>query len=203
MRQPTLCALAAITFLSTTTAVCAAEGVPWRQHEQPFSFVFGNAIDGHQQTRVGRDGRLDGYLYVQYTGVVTQDGLPVATHVDCGMAGARCSVGWHIDARPSRAKLVLQPMHDHPVFWLPRADLPQPGSYAHFHWTGMTMPMPYLDVPGYLMQLTAANSFCFIHHGAEAASSALSCRDNAGLAVRRGVDIATHLNVVTTDSAGR
>lgn len=44
-----------------------------------FQLVFGNDIDGHQQTREGRDGNLNGYLYIQYTGVLTKDNYPVAS----------------------------------------------------------------------------------------------------------------------------
>jgi hypothetical protein len=182
----------------SSAVVQAAEMYPWRQHQWPFIFVFDNEIDGHQQTRKARDGSLNGFLYIQYTGVITKDNYPVATHVDCNTAGADCSVGWKIEGQPAKAKLVRQPMHDHPIFLLGRADIPQPGSYAHFHWTGMAMPMPYLDAAGYLLELTAVNRFCFMHHGAEAAVSALSCRDNGGINVDRGVDIATHLNIITS-----
>jgi hypothetical protein len=187
--------------LSAATATQAAEMYPWRSHQAPFGYMFGNEIDGHQQTRLGRDGGLDGYLYIHHTGVVTKDNYPVATHVDCGTV-SDCTVGWKIDGKPSIAKLVRQPLHDHPVFLMARPDIPQPGAYAHFHWTGMTIPMPYLSVRGYLLQLTAVNRFCFIHHGAEAAMSAASCRDNGGVEVDRGLDIATHLNIVTNDPAG-
>lgn len=186
----------------SAAAVQAAEMYPWRQHQWPFSFVFDNEIDGHQQTRKARDGSLNGFLYIQYTGVITKDNYPVATHVDCNAAGADCSVGWKIEGQPARAKLVRQPMHDHPIFLLGRADIPQPGSYAHFHWTGMAMPMPYLDAAGYLRELTAVNRFCFMHHGAEAAVSASSCRDNGGINIDRGVDIATHLNIITSAPDG-
>ena len=55
-------------------------------------------------------------------------------------------------------------MHDHAVFLIERAEIPQPGSYVHFHWTAMDMPKPYQMVDGYLLELTAMNSFCFIHH---------------------------------------
>lgn len=187
--------------LSATTVARAAEMYPWRAHEAPFSYRFGNEIDGHQQTRLARDGSLDGYLYIQYTGVVTKDNYAVATHTDCGTV-SDCVVGWRIDGKPSSAKLVLQPMHDHPVFLMTRSSIPQPGAYAHFHWTGMTMPMPYLSVSGYVLQLAAVNRFCFIHHGAEAAMNAASCRDNGGVEVNPGLDIATHLNIVTNDPAG-
>lgn len=202
MRKSTRFVIGAALGLSAAAAVQAAEMYPWRQHQQPYLFLFGNEIDSHQQTRQGSDGSLNGYLYIQYTGVVTKDSYPVATHVDCNASGANCTVGWTLAGKPSSAKLVLQPTHDHPVFWLSRPDIPQPGSYAHFHWTGMAMPMPYVPAPGYLLELNAVNSFCFIHHGAEGASNAMSCRDNGGIKVNRGVDIATHLNIVANDPAG-
>jgi hypothetical protein len=202
MRKTRLLLFAAALGLSATATVRAAEMYPWREHQRPFTFVFGNEIDGHQQTRQGSDGGLDGYLYVQYTGVVTQDNLPVATHANCSAAGVDCVVGWKVDGKPSSAKLVREPMHDHPVFLIGRPDIPQPGAYVHFHWTGMGMPMPYVSVPGYLLQLTAFNRFCFIHHGAEAATDAKSCRDNGGVKVERGLDTATHLNIITSDLGG-
>jgi hypothetical protein len=49
---------------------------------------------------------------------------------------------------------------------------------------------------GYLLQLTAVDRFCFVHHGAEAASSQKTCRENAGITVDSGADVATHLNIV-------
>lgn len=202
MTKPALVLLSAVLSLSTARVVQAGEMVPWRQHQHPFSFMFGNEIDTHQQTRKADDGSLDGYLYVQYTGVVTRDNYRVATHMDCDAAGAECSAGWKVDARPASAQLVRQPVHDHPVFLVGRTEIPQPGSHAHFHWTGGSMPMPYVSVPGYLLELTAVNRFCFIHHGAEAATATASCRDNGGIRVNRGVDIATHLNIVTNDPAG-
>jgi len=202
MRKTTLLLFGAALGLSATAAVQAAEMYPWGEHQRPFSFVFGHEIDGHQQTRQRSDGSLDGYLYVQYTGVVTKDNLRVATHANCSATGADCVVGWRVDGKPSSAKLVLQPMHDHPVFLIGRPDIPQPGAYVHFHWTGMAMPMLDQRAPGYLLQLTAFNRFCFIHHGAEAATDAMSCRDLGGIKVDRGVDTATHLNIVTNDPGG-
>lgn len=183
--------------LSITSAALAAEMLPWRQHQAPWSFLFGNDIDMHQQTKLAGDGGLSGYFYIRYTGVVTQDGLRVAVHADCNMT-PDCTVGWTMNGKPASATLVLQPMHDLPVFLIPRADIAQPGAYSHFHWTGMGMPVPGL-VPGYLLELNAVNRFCFIHHGAEAATSAASCRDNGGVAIERGTDMATHLNLITID----
>src|SRR5512147_3320773 len=144
MRKSTRFVICTALGLSAAAGALAAEVYPWRQHQQPYPFLFGNEIDSHRQTRLGADGSLNGYLYVQFTGVVTKDNYPVATHVDCNAGGANCKVGWTLVAKPSSAKLVLQPMDDHPVFWLGRADIPQPGSYAHFHWTGMAMPLPYV-----------------------------------------------------------
>lgn len=201
MRNPARLLMLAAAGLSVASVTPAAEMYPWREHQHPFSFVFGNAIDSHQQTRLERNGDLNGYLYVRYTGVVTQDGYRVATHVNCDTVDD-CSVGWTIQGKPASAKLVSHPMHDHPLFWIGRPDIPQPGGYAHFHWTGMAMPMPHLEVDGYLLELTAVNSFCFIHHGAEAAIDAATCRDNGGIKVDRGLDLSTHLNIVTSDPAG-
>jgi hypothetical protein len=203
MRKPTVILLGTSLALSAMTAVQAAEMYPWRQHKQPLSFVFGNEIDGHQQTREGRDGNLNGYLYVQYTGVVTKDNYPVATHVDCNAIGADCFVGWKVAGIPVSAMLVRQPTNDHPVFLIGRADIPQPGSYTHFHWKGAEMPKPYLPIDGYLLELTAMNSFCFIHHDVGMAMGAKSCREGGGVKVDRGVDIATHLNIVTNDPNGK
>lgn len=204
MRKITPKTLAAALGLACVASVQAAEMVPWREHQRPWTFVFGNDIDGHQQTRQRADGSLDGFLYIRHTGVVTHDGLPVATHADCSAAGADCVVGWTIDGRPASAMLAHEPMHmhDHLLFVIGRADIPQPGAYVHFHWTGMDMPAPGAQAAGYLLQLTAVNRFCFIHHGAEAAMTEMSCRDNGGVEVERGIDTATHLNIVTTAHGG-
>jgi hypothetical protein len=60
------------------------------------------------------------------------------------------------------------------------------------------MPTMGQSVDGYLLQLTAVDKFCFIHHGAESATSDRTCRDNNGVNVDLGTDIATHLNIVTS-----
>lgn len=201
MRSTTLRLFVAALGLTSVAALQAAEMYPWREHQQPYGYLFGNEIDGHQQSRQRADGSLDGYLYIQTTGVVTQDKLPVATHADCSSAGGGCIVGWRIDGKPSRATRVHAPMHDHPVFLLHRAGIPQPGAYTHFHWTG-PMLTANQEASGYLLQLTAVNRFCFIHHGADAAVETMSCRDNGGIPVDRGVDVATHLNIVTGVHSG-
>jgi hypothetical protein len=187
-------AFAAITLAATSVAT-AGGSYPWHNHSAPFDFVFGNHIDTHQQTRRQPNGDLWGFFYVRYTGTTTADGYRVATHVDCNST-PDCVVGWMLDGKPRRAALLQQPMHDHPIFAIARADIPQPGSYSHFHWLGAAMPQPYLPLAGHVLRLIAVERFCFIHHGAEAATPAVNCKANGGVSVDRGVDIATHLNLM-------
>jgi hypothetical protein len=189
MSKPSTLVLSAA--LALASAAQAADLYPWRQHEAPFNFLFGNDIDTHQQTRLSRNGSLFGFFYVRFSGVTTKDNYPVATHVDCAMH-PDCTVGWTINGTPLAATFLYQTMDD----------IPQPGSPSHFHWLGAVMPMPRQTVNGYMLQLTAVDRFCFIHHGADAASSTRSCRDNGGVPVDPGADIATHLNVVASAPPG-
>jgi hypothetical protein len=184
-----------ISCLSLLGTGSAAASYPWRDHMTPFPFQFGNHIDTHQQTRLNGDGSLSGYLYVHFTGTVTKDRYPVATHVDCGTSP--CSVGWMLDGEPSTALFLYHVANDHPVFLVNRVDIPQPGAHAHFHWLG-SMPAAGMVTSGYLLQLKAVATFCFIHHGAAGAQSNRTCRENGGNAVIPGIDIATHLNIVTS-----
>ena len=188
--------------LATTTIFLFGSGVstatdlyPWRNHAAPFNFLFGNEIDTHQQTRQTQERNLFGFFYIQFTGVITRDLYRVATHVDCSTTD--CTVGWTLNGRPVRATFLYQVEHDHPVFLVNRADIPQPGAFAHFHWLG-GMPAQDATADGYLLQLTAVDKFCFIHHGAAGATGAKTCRGNGGVKVDLGTDIATHLNIVTS-----
>ncbi|HYP68924.1 MAG TPA: hypothetical protein VEP67_11845, partial [Thiobacillaceae bacterium] len=89
--------------------------------------------------------------------------------------------------------------NEHEVFLVNRADIPQPGSYAHFHWLGDSMPTPNEPpMSGYFLELQAVDTFCFIHHMADSASSGKTCRDNSGVVVTPGIDIATHVNIVAS-----
>lgn len=188
--------LATATLLLSGSGVAAATDLyPWRNHAAPFNFLFGNEIDTHQQTRQTQDRNLFGFFYIQFTGVITRDLYRVATHVDCNTTD--CTVGWTLNGRPARATFLYQVDHDHPVFLVKRADIPQPGAFAHFHWLG-NMPAQDATADGYLLQLTAVDKFCFIHHDAAGATSAKTCRGNGGVKVDLGTDIATHLNIVTS-----
>ncbi|HYP67524.1 MAG TPA: hypothetical protein VEP67_04655, partial [Thiobacillaceae bacterium] len=127
-------------WLLTSGPVMAA-GYPWNNHASPYNFLFGNDIDTHQQTRLEKSGALFGFFYIQFTGTTSSDGYPVATHVDCN-AVPGCTVGWILRAEPGSATFLYHVENEHEVFLVNRADIPQPGSYAHFHWLGDSMPTP-------------------------------------------------------------
>ena len=202
MNKPTLIRVALALALLGATPATATDLYPWNNHAEPFIFLFGNEIDLHQQSRLtNRGGDLFGYFYIGFTGVVTKDGYDVASHADCN--ANPCTVGWTLDGKPRTATLLYHVEADHPVFLINRLDIPEPGAYAHFHWldygnSAEGMPPVGASVPGYLLQLTAVDTFCFIHHGADSARKSKSCRDNGGIAVNPGIDIATHLNIVTS-----
>jgi hypothetical protein len=124
----------------------------------------------------------------------------VATHVDCN--SAPCTAGWTLSGQPRTAAFLYHVDGDHPVFLVNRLDIPEPGAFAHFHWLlyAGSLPPVGVSVPGYLLQLTAVDTFCFIHDMAEAAAARKSktCRENGGVTVNPGIDIATHLNIVTS-----
>lgn len=86
--------LLAISFSCMLNAGSAmAAGYPWKNHAAPYNFLFGNDIDTHQQTRLEKSGELFGFFYIKFTGVVTSDGHPVATHVDCNATPGSPSAG--------------------------------------------------------------------------------------------------------------
>lgn len=175
-----------------------AAGYPWKNHAGPYGFLFGNDIDTHQQTRLTKHGELFGFFYIKFTGIITNDGYPVATHVDCN-ATPGCTVGWILRGEPGSATFLYHVETEHEVWLVNRADIPQPGAYAHFHWLGSDMPMPNQPpMDGYFLELQAVDTFCFIHHMADNASAGKSCRDNSGVVVTPGTDIATHVNIVAS-----
>jgi hypothetical protein len=167
----------------------------WNGHAAPFTFLYGNDIDNHQLSRLTGDGALVGFLYIQLTGVVTSDRYRVATHGDCNTAS--CTVGWTFSGRSITATLLKHSEHDHPLFAVERADIPQPGAFSHFHWLD-AMPMQGETATGYVLQLLAVDRFCFIHHDATMAMSTKTCGENGGIEIAPGFDVASHLNIVPT-----
>ena len=197
MKKVLMTVMALVIFLLGTGSTAAA-GYPWKNHAAPYDFLFSNDIDTHQQTRRQKDGSLFGNFYIRFNGVITSDGYPVATHADCN-AIPGCTVGWILRGKPGSATFLYHEMTDHEVWLVNRADIPQPGAYAHFHWLGSNMPMPNQPaIDGYFLELQAVDTFCFIHHMADSASAGKTCRDNSGVVVTPGVDIATHGNIVAS-----
>ncbi|MDH3742896.1 MAG: hypothetical protein OER56_15005 [Hyphomicrobiales bacterium] len=118
----------------------------WRDHMPPFDFLFDNHIDTHQQTKLRSNGELSGALFIIFTGENDPDsGLPIARHPrgamhaeDCAI-DVDCVVGWKLRAKPGEAKFLFHSGvngNDHPVWAVNRVDIPQPGSFTHFHWIG-------------------------------------------------------------------
>jgi hypothetical protein len=169
----------------------------WNDHAAPFPFRFGNDLDTHALTRVTKDGNLFGLLYIQFTGTTTKDGYRVASHADCSTS--RCTVGWTLNGKSLTATLLSDAMDDHPLFTVNRGDIPEPGAFVHFHWLG-ALPAEGQQANGYVLELVAVDRFCFIHHDAANATSAKTCRDDGGVKVEIGVDVASHLNIVPATS---
>ena len=167
--------------LASASAALADEddlGYAWRNHDPLFTdyiFTFENLIDTHQQTRELKNGRLQGYIYIQFTGEMI-DGKPVARRADCTNPDLDCRVGWEVIGIPvSGAKLVQKG----PRIWeIDAANLPEDQEFTHFHWTkddqvpshnpkkpcGLviydeTAPVTY---EGYLFKRTAVTEFYWL-----------------------------------------
>ncbi len=192
----------ALALLAVPVLPARADWPAFTDHAPPFTYRFGNDLDTHQQTRRGPDGMLRGFLFITYTGEVTPDGYPVARHCDAQTPPRRCVPGWLLRGWPGTATFLFQNM-DHPVWLTPRSDIPQPGAPSHFHWitSESTDPRPVTDpgcqaatdmalvvgavCPGWFLELVAISSFAFEH-------------DGQLLRVDPGVDLATHLNLLTS-----
>lgn len=192
MRMTTVYAIFGLMVCSASAA--ADDDLPaWDDHAGELSFLFDNPFDMHQQSYISEAGSLEGFLYIHFTGVTTADGLHVASHADCNAQD--CSVGWKIAGEPREASFAYHVMPDHPVFLIDRSEIPQPGAYSHFHRSGPDMES---SGAGYVLELFAVQSFCFIHEDAMCADPEQSCRQNGGVPVSVGFDTATHLNIVSS-----
>ena len=135
---------------------------PWRNHQAPFEFTFGNMIDTHQQSSFDKNGVLHGFIYIRIIGVA-EDGIPIAEKANCEENAEGCVVGWVIKAVPVSAELV----NKGPRVWLmDPEDLPQEPGYTHFHWLE-TPPKPHglnteTVYEGYLMKRMAARTFYWL-----------------------------------------
>ena len=113
----------------------------WKGHAPPFDFLFDNHFDTHQQTKLGSDGELSGALFIIFTGDTDPvSGLPIAKHPEDCASDVDCVIGWKLRAKPGEAKFLFHSGvngDDHPVWAVNRVDIPQPGSFTHFHWIGL------------------------------------------------------------------
>jgi hypothetical protein len=160
-----------------------AAGYAWNNHASPFNYLFGNEIDTHQQSKSVGQGRLQGFLYIHYTGE-TINGIPVAEHTDCNSMPDACLVGWTFQGVKLDAQVMTADMF--PSFCTDAQTLARLPGYSHFHWIGD--PMMGMDlvagqvVTGYLMRMVAQTTFYFRHH------------DTLTL-VTPGVDTVSHANI--------
>ena len=160
----------------SASAVLADEedtGYKWQNHAAPFGFTFGNLIDNHQQTRELKNGLLQGYIYVQFTGEII-NGKPVARRTDCDNPELDCRVGWEVTGTwVQGAKLVQKG----PRLWdIDAANLPNDPEFTHFHWIigsdgrnpkkpcGLVIYSPddQVTYSGYLFKRTAVAEFYWL-----------------------------------------
>lgn len=150
--------------LSTSTAFAGKldddSSYPWQSHRAPFDFQFGNMIDTHQQSKLKKE-KLQGFIYIHYTGEYTEDGIPIARKADC--YNEECSVGWVIKGIPYTGTLV----NKGPRIWQIEPDgLPKELGYTHFHWEGGPQKPHGLTVGnsynGYLLKRVAVTTFYWL-----------------------------------------
>lgn len=182
--------LAGVSLLLVGTGFRPATGYHWRDHATPFDFLFGNHIDTHQQSKIDGKDKLVGFLYIRFTGEYTEDGIPKAEHAKCAEVPDECTVGWVLKGIPISAVYMGHEHGQHPQWGVAADDLPRQPGYTHFHWLdqsehadGLTVGETY---DGYLLKLTARETFFFEHHG--------------GFLVTPGIDYATHANIVPQSS---
>jgi hypothetical protein len=139
----------------------------WSDHAPPYTFLFGNHIDTHLETKLEVDGmdmgKLEGFFYVFFDqdgdGEVefTADGLPIARHCTMPEHYDRCQVAWVVEATPCIQEIngctamFLYHQHDHPV-WLigPRLRTAMGGTFLG----GTRAEIPQPGAPGHFHWLT-------------------------------------------------
>lgn len=149
--------LAILTLFMLISGAALAKDRYWKDHAQPYTFLFGNHIDTHQETSLTehelKKGDLKGWFYVFDSGDTLDDGTPILKH--CTKPEhyeAGCVAGWKLEAKPCIEEvngckaMFLYHYHDHPIWLLDpyiddsgelrgsRMHIVQPGSYTHFHW---------------------------------------------------------------------
>lgn len=177
-----------------TAQAATGSAYPWKDHAAPYTFLFGNHFDSHQQSQLQAGSTLVGFLYIHYTGE-TIDGIPVAEHMDCSTNPSACLAGWVIQGVPAQATMVgMDEMNmGMSQFCVSAATQRQLVGYSHFHWLdgpaddmGLSMGQAY---PGYFLKLTARATFYFRHHPGD-----------MPVLVTPGMDTTTHANVTVCEN---
>lgn len=139
-----------------------AEDYPWRNHQAPFDFKFGNMIDSHQQSFLYNAGeKLKGFIYIHNIEEDYSEGIPTAEKAHCPTGS--CMVGWVVKGVRISATLV----NKSPRIWLvDESDIPIEPGYSHFHWTGLPKSPHDLVIgevyEGYLMKRIAPAPFFWL-----------------------------------------
>lgn len=199
MRSRRLVVLLGVAVLMTSvTAASAASG--WRDPAKPFDYVFlgvENHINNHQQS-LARNDMLEGFFYIDYQEdefgepvIDPGSGLQEALHTNCFEHPDQCEAGWVWHGVFLEDVLYCGHITEisHPTWLIEGADKYLKRGYTHFHWSDSDAPAHGQFVPevgrydGYLMRLTAVNSFFFPHHGT--------------FEITPGIDWESHKNYVT------
>lgn len=187
--------------VTTVKADGADTGYRWNGHMGKFDFTFGNLIDNHQQMRLLKNGALQGYIYIQFTGDFI-DGVPVARRADCTNPTLDCRVGWEVIGVPVRGAKLIQ---RGPRLWdLSQASLPVDPEFVHFHWAklGVFDPNPKkpcglvlndVSYNGYLFKRTAVTTFYWLGGNPE---------KEKGRLVIQGVDLHSNIYGIWTGGDG-
>ena len=106
------------------TDLASAGGRIFQEHAKPFTFLFGNNIDTHQETRLTNKGDLKGFLYIRFIDEFDEtSALPIAPHCNDSTDPAGCIAGWLIEGKPcipevnNCAAAFMYHFRDHP-YWL-------------------------------------------------------------------------------------
>ena len=129
----------------------------WSDHAAPYTFLFGNHIDTHLETKLEVDGKdkgnLEGFFYVFFdqdgdgAPEFTEGGLPIARHCTMPEHYDRCQVAWVVEAKPCIKEvngctaMFLYHQHDHPV-WLVGPQLRMAMGDAFLGGTRAEIPQP-------------------------------------------------------------
>ncbi len=116
--------LIALGLCIVVAGLASAGGRIFQEHANPYSFLFGNNFDTHQETRLTNKGDLKGFFYIRFIEEFDEaSGLPIAPHCNDSTDPADCFSGWLIVGKPcipeynNCAAAFMYHFRDHP-YWL-------------------------------------------------------------------------------------